>query len=132
MAMSDPIADLLTRIRNGLMKQQPRVDAPASKIKEDICAVLKGEGYIEDYKRTEDGKQGILQVTLKYLSDRKPVMQGLRRVSKPSLRVYVGSEGVRPVRSGLGISILSTPKGVMTGKQARAANVGGEILCEIW
>jgi small subunit ribosomal protein S8 len=90
------------------------------------------EGYIGGFKTVEDGKQNVIQVTLKYLSDRQPVVKGIRRVSRPSLRVYVGSGEIRPVRSGLGISILSTSQGVMTGKQARASKVGGEVLCEIW
>ncbi|MCC6694613.1 MAG: 30S ribosomal protein S8 [Candidatus Hydrogenedentes bacterium] len=132
MAMSDPIADLLTRIRNGISAKHERVDVPASRLKEQICAVLLQEGYIGGYKTVEDGKQNVIQVTLKYLSDRQPVVKGIRRVSRPSLRVYVGSGEIRPVRSGLGISILSTSQGVMTGKQARASKVGGEVLCEIW
>jgi small subunit ribosomal protein S8 len=132
MSMSDPIADLLTRMRNGLSARHERVDVPASRLKEQICAVLQQEGYIAGYKLVEDDKQGILQVSLRYLADHEPVVHGMCRVSKPSLRVYVGSNEIRPVRSGLGISILSTSKGVMTGKQARADRVGGEVLCEVW
>jgi len=132
MSMSDPIADLLTRIRNGLSARHERVDMPASRLKAQICAVLQQEGYIAGYKLVEDDKQGILQVTLRYLENQQPVVHGMRRVSKPSLRVYVGSDAIRPVRSGLGISILSTSQGVMTGKQARAGKVGGEVLCEVW
>ncbi len=132
MSMSDPIADLLTRIRNGLSARHDRVDMPASRLKEQICAVLQQEGYIAGYKLVEDAKQGILQVSLRYLEDQKPVVRGMRRVSKPSLRVYVKSDEIRPVRSGLGISILSTSKGVMTGKQARDGKMGGELLCEVW
>jgi small subunit ribosomal protein S8 len=132
MAMSDPIADLLTRMRNGLSARQERVDVPASRLKEQICAVLEREGYIAGYKRVEDDKQGILQISLRYLENQQPVVHGMCRVSKPSLRVYVGSDEIRPVRSGLGISILSTSKGVMTGKQAHADNVGGEVICEVW
>lgn len=132
MAMSDPIADMLTRMRNATSSGHERVDIPASRLKEQICAVLAQEGYIQGYKVVEDAKQNILQVTLKYQADRRAVVQGMRRVSKPSLRVYVDSDSARPVRSGLGISILSTSKGVMTGKQARAAKVGGEVLCEVW
>lgn len=132
MSMSDPIADLITRMRNGLSARHDRVDLPASRLKAQICAVLQQEGFIEGYKLVEDDKQGILQVTLRYLENQQPVVHGMRRVSKPSLRVYVGSGEIKPVRSGLGISILSTSKGVMTGKQARASKVGGEVLCEVW
>ena len=132
MSMNDPVADLLTRIRNAFLAGHERVDIPASRIKEEICRVLKEEGYIKDYRLTEDTKQGVLQVTLKYLEDRKPLIEGIQRVSKPSLRIYVGSNEIRPVRSGLGISIVSTSRGVLTGKQARAAKVGGEVLCEVW
>lgn len=132
MAMSDPIADLLSRVRNALQARQERVDVPSSRLKEQICNVLKQEGFIESYKIIEDGKQNVLQVSLKYLPNRRPVISGLRRVSKPSLRVYVGYGEIRPVRSGLGISVVSTSRGVMTGKQARANKVGGEVLCEVW
>jgi small subunit ribosomal protein S8 len=132
MAMTDPIADMLARIRNGLRAKQARVDVPASVLKERICAVLKQEGYIGDYKRVEDAKQGVLQVTLKYEPNRKPVISGLRRVSRPSLRAYTRNDEIRTVRSGLGISIISTSKGVMTGKEARLGRLGGEVLCEVW
>ncbi len=132
MSMSDPIADLITRMRNGMSARHDRVDVPASRLKAQICAVLQQEGYIAGYKLVEDDKQGILQVSLRYLENQQPVVHGMRRVSKPSLRVYVGSGEIKPVRSGLGISILSTSKGVMTGKQARASKVGGEVLCEVW
>lgn len=132
MSMNDPIADLLTRIRNGIHAHQATVEIPASRMKEDICAVLKREGFIEDYERVEKGSQGALRVTLKYAPDRTPVLQGLRRVSKPSLRVYARCDNVKPVRSGLGIAILSTSRGVITGREAREAKVGGEIICEVW
>jgi small subunit ribosomal protein S8 len=132
MAMSDPIADLLTRMRNALTTRQDRVDVPASRLKEQVCAVLKAEGYIDGYKLVENGPKKTLQISLRYLADQRPVLQGMRRVSKPSLRVYIGYDEIRPVRSGLGISILSTSKGVITGKQARADRVGGEVLCEVW
>ena len=134
MSMSDPIADLLTRVRNAITAEQPTVDIPASRLKEEICAVLKREGFIRDYALTagRGTPRCQLRVTLKYMPDRSCVIQGLRRVSKPSLRVYRQSKELRPVRSGMGISIMSTPKGVMTGKEARAAKVGGEVLCEIW
>lgn len=132
MAMSDPLADLLTRMRNALTTRQERVDVPASRLKEQVCAVLKAEGYIDGYKVVENGPKKTLRISLRYLPDQRPVLQGMRRVSKPSLRVYIGYDEIRPVRSGLGISILSTSKGVITGKQARAERVGGEVLCEIW
>lgn len=132
MAMSDPIADMLTRMRNGLSVGQDRVDVPASRIKEAICTVLKQEGYIQDYERLEESGQPVLRIALKYLPDRSPVIQGLRRVSRPSLRIYARCAEIRPVRSGLGLSIVSTAQGVMTSKQARAAHLGGEVLCEVW
>ena len=132
MAMNDPIADLLTRIRNGVHAHHSTVEIPASRIKNDICAVLKREGFIEDYEVIEKGAQGALRVTLKYAADRTPVLQGLRRVSKPSLRVYARCTDVRPVRSGLGIAIVSTSRGVFTGREARQAKVGGEVICEVW
>jgi small subunit ribosomal protein S8 len=122
----------LARLRNALSARHERVDVPASRLKEQVCSVLKQEGFIESYKVVEDGKQNILQISLKYLPDRSPVVSGMRRVSRPSLRVYVGYSEIRPVRSGLGISILSTSQGVMTGKRARASRVGGEVLCEVW
>ncbi|MDP7638143.1 MAG: 30S ribosomal protein S8 [Candidatus Hydrogenedentes bacterium] len=132
MSMSDPIADLLTRIRNALHAGFPSVKAPASRLKEEVCRVLKEEGFILEYARGDDGKQGQLTIYLKYTADRKPVIEGIARVSKPSLRTYAGSKKVPPVRSGLGISILTTSKGVMTGRQARRDNVGGEVLCKVW
>jgi small subunit ribosomal protein S8 len=130
--MSDPLADLLTRIRNALHAGFPTVEAPSSRWKEHVCEVLKGEGYIVDFVREDDGKQGILRIQLKYTEDRKPVIQGIKRVSKPSLRFYAGSADFPMVRSGLGISVVTTSKGVMTAKQARNENVGGEVLCEVW
>ena len=134
MSMSDPIADMLTRIRNALVAGKASADIPKSRVKEEICAVLKREGYIKDFTaiQVEDRSYGTLRLTLKYQADRSPVIQKLRRVSKPSLRVYANRKELRPVRNGLGIAIVSTSKGVMTGKQARAADVGGEVLCEVW
>ncbi|HOD50924.1 MAG TPA: 30S ribosomal protein S8 [Candidatus Hydrogenedentes bacterium] len=132
MSMNDPIADLLTRIRNALGAKHDVVDIPASALKEQICEVLKREGYIEDFNRVDDGLQGILHVTLRYLPSGEPVLKGLRRVSKPSLRVRARCNEIKPVRSGLGITILTTSSGVMTSKQAREARVGGEVLCEVW
>ncbi|MEX2016086.1 MAG: 30S ribosomal protein S8 [Candidatus Hydrogenedentales bacterium] len=132
MSMSDPIADMLTRLRNALHAGFPRVDVPASRVKEEICRVLKDEGYIADYTREEDEKQGVLHISLKYSRDRAPIIQGIKRVSKPSLRIYVSHDDIRSVRSGLGISIISTSRGVMSGKSARDEKVGGEVLCEVW
>jgi small subunit ribosomal protein S8 len=134
MSMSDPIADLLTRLRNAATAGHPTVDVPASRLKEQICAVLKREGFVQDYTLTEvfGHPHAQLRVTLKYLPDRSSVINGLRRVSSPSLRVHSRRKDLKPVRSGVGISIVSTPKGVMTGKQARVARVGGEVMCEVW
>lgn len=132
MAMSDPIADLLTRIRNGLHSRRSKVQVPASRIKEQMLAVLEQEGFILGYRRLDDSKQGVLEVDLKYQSSGEPVIKGLRRVSKPSLRVYKGTGDVKQVRTGLGISIMTTSRGIMTNKQARKEHVGGEVLCEVW
>ncbi len=132
MSMSDPLADLLTRIRNAVRAGFPSVEAPSSQLKVHVCDVLKREGYIVDYVSEDDGKQGILRIQLKYTEDRKSVIQGIKRVSKPSLRIYAGANKIPPVRSGLGISVVTTSKGVMTAKQARTENVGGEVLCEVW
>jgi small subunit ribosomal protein S8 len=132
MSMSDPIADLLTRVRNAAQARQATVDVPSSKLKAEICRVLKEEGYISEYTIVAEPLPGSIRIHLKYARDRKSVVQGLKRVSKPSLRVYVGSQEIKPVCSGLGISILSTSEGVMTGKKARNAKVGGEVICEVW
>jgi len=132
MAMSDPIADMLTRIRNGGKAEFAKVDIPGSKLKVEMARVLKEQGYIKNYKFLEDNKQGILRVYLKYAGNKRPAIYGLERVSKPSRRVYKKSKEIKPVLNGLGISILSTSKGLMTDKQARNENVGGEVLCNIW
>ena len=132
MSMSDPIADMLTRIRNGLQAGKGTVDVPNSALKVAICDVLKEQGYIEDYQVADTPPPGVIRISLKYLADRKPVMQGLKRVSKPSLRVYASHKEMKQVRSGLGVSIVSTSKGVMTGKRARAEKLGGEVVCEVW
>lgn len=134
MSMSDPIADMLTRLRNASRTGKATVDIPASSVKESICAVLKREGFIRDYAATDElaKPHAQLRVTLKYAPDNTPVIQGLRRVSRPSLRVYSPGREIKMVRSGLGITIVSTSRGVMTGKQARASKVGGEVLCEVW
>lgn len=132
MSMSDPIADMLTRIRNGLQAGKVSVDIPKSSLKVAVCQVLKEQGYVEDFQVAEQPAPGIIRVTLRYLSDRKPVLQGLKRVSKPSLRVYVRHNEIKQVRSGLGVAIVSTSKGVMTGKHAQQQKLGGEVLCEVW
>lgn len=132
MAMSDPIADMLTIIRNGGKAGFAKVDIPGSKIKIELLRVLKKQGYIKDFKFLEDQTQGIIRVYLKYVSEGQPTIFGIERVSKPSCRVYSKSKQIKPVLNGLGISIVSTSKGLMTDKQAREANVGGEILCNVW
>ena len=132
MKLSDPIADMLTRIRNAVKAKFNSVDIPGSKLKVEIAKILKDEGYIRNYKFLKDGKQGILRVYLKYGGGQSDVVYGLKRISKPSRRIYVRSKDIKTVLNGLGISILSTSKGVMTDKSARKENVGGEILCNIW
>jgi small subunit ribosomal protein S8 len=132
MTMSDPIADMLTRIRNAVKAKFNSVDIPGSKLKVEMAKILKDEGYIRNYKFLKDGKQGILRIYLKYGQQQANIVYGLERVSKPSRRIYVRSKDVKPILNGMGISILSTSKGIMTDKKARKANVGGEILCNIW
>jgi len=127
---TDVIADMLTRIRNALRAQQPKVDVPASKLKAEIARVLKEEGYIVNYKVAEEGARKTIKIYLKY-QDKQPAITRLERVSRPGCRVYVGRDEIQPVLGGLGISILSTPKGVMTGRQARRQGVGGEVLCVV-
>ena len=132
MAISDPIADMLTRIRNAAKAKFNSADVPASKLKTELARVLKDEGYIKNYKFIQDGKQGILRIYLKYGPGQKATIYGIERVSKPSRRVYTKSKDIQPVFNGMGISILSTSRGIMTDKKARQENVGGEILCNIW
>jgi len=133
MSVSDPIADMLTRIRNGVAARHDSVRIPASKMKVSIARVLKDEGFIKDYSVQDDGKpQPDLKVDLGYSTTRQPVLNGLQRVSKPGLRVYVQRREIPRVYGGLGIAIISTPKGVMTGQEARRQEVGGELLCYIW
>jgi len=132
MTLSDPISDLLTRIRNGAKARFKSVDIPGSRLKTEIAKILKDEGYIRNYKFIKDDRQGVLRVFLKYGADQESVIYGLERVSKPSRRVYVGSAGIEPVMNGMGISILSTSRGIMTDKKARSEKVGGEVLCNIW
>ena len=132
MQITDPIADMLTRIRNANSAKHDTVSVPASNMKKAIAQILVDEGYIKDYKVVEDGKQGIIEITLKYGPNKSQVLLGLRRVSKPGLRIYTDCENMPKVMKGLGIAILSTSKGIMTDKAARKANVGGEVLCFIW
>jgi len=132
MSMTDPIADMLTRIRNATMVRHDRTDIPASKMKLEVAKILKQEGYIRTFKVLEEGPQGVLRIYLKYSDDGEPVIHGLRRVSKPGRRVYRGVEELPKVRNGLGIAIVSTNRGVVTDEQARRLRTGGEILCEIW
>ncbi len=132
MSMTDPIADLLTRIRNACGAKHSRVDVPASKLKREIARVLAEERFIDNFAFFEDGKQGQLRLYLRYGEDSVSVIQGLRRVSKPGLRQYSTKGKIPRVRNGLGISILSTSRGVMTDRDARKTGVGGEILCSVW
>ena len=132
MHITDPIADMLTRIRNANNAKHDTVDIPASNMKKAIAQILVDEGYIKAFQIVEDGTQGIIRITLKYNAGKEKVISGLRRVSKPGLRVYVGADELPQVLRGLGIAIVSTSKGVMTDKAARAAHVGGEVLAFIW
>ena len=132
MQISDVIADMLTRIRNANNAKHETVDIPASNLKKSIAQILLEEGYIKNYQIVEDGKQGIIRVALKYAAGKQKVIHGLRRVSKPGLRIYSNCEEMPKVMNGLGIAIVSTSKGVMTDKKARQANVGGEILAFVW
>jgi small subunit ribosomal protein S8 len=129
---TDPIADLLTRIRNAARAKHPRVDLPSSKLKVEITRILKDEGYLSNYKVVDEKGKKTLRVFLRYTPDRRSVITDLKRVSRPGSRRYVGKAAIRPVVGGMGISILSTPRGVMTGQSARKAGVGGELLCEVW
>ncbi len=128
---SDVIADMLTRIRNALRARHPKVDVPASRLKTEIARVLKEEGYILNYKVAEEGPRKVIKIYLKYHANNQPVITRLERVSRPGCRVYAGRKEIKPVLGGLGISILTTPKGVMTGRQARREGVGGEVLCVV-
>ena len=132
MHITDPVADMLTRIRNANNAKHETVDVPASNMKKSIAQILLDEGYIKAFQIVEDGTQGIIRITLKYNAGKEKVISGLRRVSKPGLRVYVGADELPQVLRGLGIAIVSTSKGVMTDKAGRAAHVGGEVLAFIW
>ncbi|NLY51045.1 MAG: 30S ribosomal protein S8 [Firmicutes bacterium] len=132
MSMTDPIADMLTRIRNANVARHEVVEIPASRVKRAIAEILKAEGFVRDYEYVEDNKQGMLRVYLKYGPNKERVLTDLKRISKPGLRVYVGRHEVPKVLRGLGIAIMSTPKGIMSDKQARQEGVGGEVLCYVW
>ena len=132
MHITDPIADMLTRIRNANSAKHDTVDVPASTMKKAIAQILLDEGYIKAYEIVDDGTQGIIRITLKYLAGKEKVISGLRRVSKPGLRVYAGADELPKVLKGLGVAIISTSKGVMTDKAARANHVGGEVLAFVW
>jgi small subunit ribosomal protein S8 len=132
MVLTDPIADMLTRIRNANMAEIKVVQMPHSKMKSEIARLLKAEGFIKDYTMENDGGKSMLKVFLKYTTDREPVIQGLRRISKPSCRKYTTAEEVPRVLGGIGVALLSTSSGVMTDNEARAKKVGGEVLCYVW
>ena len=132
MVMTDPIADFLTRIRNGNTVYMEKVEIPASKTKKNLANILKEEGYIKDVEYIEDGKQGFLRLYLKYGSNREKVITGLKRISRPGLRVYAQKDEVPKVLGGLGIAVISTSQGLMTDKEARKAGIGGEVMCYIW
>jgi small subunit ribosomal protein S8 len=130
--MTDPVADMLTRIRNGCRARKRSVDIPSSGFKKAIAEALLREKFIRDFKVVEDGKQGILRVHLKYSKEGESVIRGIRRISKPGLRHYVGAKEIPRVRSNYGTAIISTPKGVLTSKESRRENVGGEVVCHVW
>ena len=132
MSVNDPVSDLLARIRNAIHSRHAKLDVPASKLKLEIARILKEEGYISNYKATEENSRRYLRVYLKYDANNQAAIRGVARVSHPGCRVYVHRDEIKRVQGGFGINILTTPKGVMTGRQARREGVGGELLCEIW
>lgn len=132
MAMTDPIADLLTRVRNANMVNHEKVELPASKMKKAIADIFKTEGYVKDCEFIDDGKQGIIRIYLKYGSNKEKVITGLKRISKPGLRVYANKEEIPRVLGGLGTAVISTSQGIMTDKEARKKGLGGEVICYIW
>ncbi|MBC7075428.1 MAG: 30S ribosomal protein S8 [Syntrophomonadaceae bacterium] len=132
MVMTDPVADFLTRIRNGNMVMHETVEVPSSKMKLAIAEIMREEGYIKDYEYIEDGKQGIIRIYLKYGPNREKVITGIKRISKPGLRVYVKKDEIPKVLGGLGTAVISTSKGLMTDKKARKSGLGGEVVCYIW
>lgn len=130
--LSDPIADMLTRVRNAIRARHPKVDVPASNLKVEIARILKEEGYIANFKVAEEGPKKTIKIYLKYSPDNQPIISAIERVSRPGCRVYVGREEIPRVLGGLGINILTTARGVMTGRDAHREKVGGEILCRVW
>ena len=132
MTMTDPIADMLTRIRNANTAGHDTVEIPASKMKKSIAQILKDEGFINDFEVIEDGKQGIIKVSMKYAANKEKVISGIKKISKPGLKVYAKAEDVPRVLGGLGIAILSTSKGVISDKEARKLGIGGEVICYVW
>ena len=132
MSLTDPVADLLTRIRNAINARQQKIDVPASNLKAEIARILKEEGYLSNFKATEENGRKVLRLYLKYGSNNDAAITNVARISRPGCRVYVGHNEIPRVLGGLGINILTTPKGVMTGRAARKSGVGGEILCEVW
>ena len=132
MSLTDPVSDFLTRVRNAIKARQPKVDVPHSKLKLEIARILKEEGYIANFKTTDEEGRKVLRVYLKYSPDSSSPISDLKRISRPGCRVYVGHSDIPRVLGGMGINILTTPKGVMTGRQARKEGVGGEVLCEIY
>ena len=132
MSMSDPVADMLTRIRNGIMASYETVDIPGSKLKINVAKILKAEGFIRNFKLIADPRQGIIRVFLKYDKDGESVIEGLKRISKPSCRVYSGADDIPKVLNGYGINIVSTSQGLLTDREAKQKRVGGEVLCSVW
>jgi small subunit ribosomal protein S8 len=132
MNSTDPIADMLTRVRNALQSRHQKVDVPSSKLKSEIARILKEEGYIINFKLAEEGSQRLIRIYLKYTVTNMPAISHIERVSRPGCRVYVGSKEIPKVLGGLGVNILTTPRGVMSGKNARREGVGGELLCQVW
>jgi small subunit ribosomal protein S8 len=132
MAMTDPIADLLTRIRNGAQARKEQVDVPCSKLKVKLVEVLTAEGFLKEYSIVEQGKHRLLRIWLKYDNQNRSVITGLKRISRPSLRTYAGAGEIPAIRRGLGVNILTTPVGILSDREARKRNVGGEIICSVW
>lgn len=132
MVMTDPIADMLTRIRNASKVKFDKVDIPSSRIKGEIVKILKEEGFIKNYKFLKDKRQGLIRVYLKYTQDERQILTGIKRVSTPGRRVYSSVDEIPHVKGGLGVAILSTPKGILTDKEARQSKIGGEVLCYVW
>ncbi|MCZ7584576.1 MAG: 30S ribosomal protein S8 [Deltaproteobacteria bacterium] len=132
MVMTDPLADMLTRIRNGYHAGHETVTVPASKLKSGVAKILRDRGFVDAFKVEQDGRQGVLHIHLRYDAERKPIIRGLERVSRPGLRRYSGADGIPPVLDGLGVMILSTSQGVMSDDEAREKKLGGELLCRVW